>query len=928
MVGYERGSEWRRWDLHMHTPGTQKNDQYSGRTIDEKWDQFYQAVNDYIGDGSNPMKDIAVIGITDYMSIDNCKKVIRDKRLPASVRLVLPNVELRMVPLARQTPINIHCIFSPELLDELETRFFAKLFFDYMGTKYSASHEDLRRLGKAFSETEISDEEAYSIGVEQFVITPRDIENVFKNDAALREKTIIVVSNKSADGASGINQHQGYSTENGSQMDATRRSIYRMADLIFSSSQSDIKYFLGESADEPSVIKERYGSLKGCVHGSDAHSIDKIFEPDQQRYCWIKSDPTFNGLKQIVYEPKARIKISTIKPEEKPAYQIIDSVVFSNPDFSPEPVLFNDKLTCIIGGKSTGKSLLLHNMALAIDPSQVRKKVDVTKGGSRTIPEIQVNWADGTISCPNDASDAHKIVYVPQTYLNRLTDENEEKTEIDVIIQEIVMINAAAATAYQTMNNGLGSYKLDLDKKIYECIQKYNGYQAKRAALKDIGTLSGIQEEIKRLKKKKDELSKDASITAEEIAQYDAATEEVTRLNAEIAAIDSEILILTEMVDIVRSIDVPTEFSKETVSAVQIAIDAIKKQADETWKCEKGRIIEALKKKKAENESSRSKSKEIADKIAPKIADNEAVKKLSEQITAEEGKLLKYTEIEKQIGQLQQQYQQAVGAIVKSIADFKALRETYAGKINGNQDISKDGLTFSVTTPFRAEAFGKLLITIFDGRAIKTQKSWMDIDDLKEDWITNTENLTKLIDKILDGELRITKGKTAENALREIFADWYNSTYQVAMDGDVIGNMSPGKKALVLLKLLINLAESTCPILIDQPEDDLDNRSIFDELIPFISRKKIDRQIIIVTHNANVVLGGDAEEVIVANQDGNNAPNKSFRFEYRSGSIEDDVPISCDATDTLGKQGIQQHICDILEGGERAFDLRKNKYRI
>jgi ABC-type lipoprotein export system ATPase subunit len=61
------------------------------------------------------------------------------------------------------------------------------------------------------------------------------------------------------------------------------------------------------------------------------------------------------------------------------------------------------------------------------------------------------------------------------------------------------------------------------------------------------------------------------------------------------------------------------------------------------------------------------------------------------------------------------------------------------------------------------------------------------------------------------------------------------------------------------------LANSKFPILIDQPEDDLDNRSIFNELIPFIREKKIERQFIIVTHNANVVLGGDAEEVIVAN---------------------------------------------------------------
>ena len=64
----------------------------------------------------------------------------------------------------------------------------------------------------------------------------------------------------------------------------------------------------------------------------------------------------------------------------------------------------------------------------------------------------------------------------------------------------------------------------------------------------------------------------------------------------------------------------------------------------------------------------------------------------------------------------------------------------------------------------------------------------------------------------------------------------------------------------------------------------------FDELIPFIKKKKIDRQIIIVTHNANVVLGGDAEEIIVANQEGKNTPNKKYKFEYRSGAIEDDQP--------------------------------------
>ena len=145
--------------------------------------------------------------------------------------------------------------------------------------------------------------------------------------------------------------------------------------------------------------------------------------------------------------------------------------------------------------------------------------------------------------------------------------------------------------------------------------------------------------------------------------------------------------------------------------------------------------------------------------------------------------------------------------------------------------------------------------------------------------------------------------------------------------------MSPGKKALVLLQLLIDLDETDCPILIDQPEDDLDNRSIFEQLIPFIKKKKAVRQIIVVTHNANIVVGADAEEVIIANQNGADSPNKdSIQFFYRSGSIENDGPLLKETgvveDGILAKQGIQQHICDILEGGEKAFEKRKNKYNL
>ncbi|MGM9658642.1 MAG: hypothetical protein ACI3W9_06635 [Eubacteriales bacterium] len=206
--------------------------------------------------------------------------------------------------------------------------------------------------------------------------------------------------------------------------------------------------------------------------------------------------------------------------------------------------------------------------------------------------------------------------------------------------------------------------------------------------------------------------------------------------------------------------------------------------------------------------------------------------------------------------------------------------------------------------------------------------------ELFSDSMFTQELLADIIRKVLSGKLTTLRaGENTENTLRSLLTDWYNIKYVVKMGNDSVNVMSPGKKALVLLQLLIDLDETECPILIDQPEDDLDNRSIFEQLIPFIKKKKATRQIIVVTHNANIVIGADAEEVIVANQNGTDSPNKdSIHFSYRSGSIENDYPLIKSNGDIeegiLAKQGIQQHICDILEGGEKAFEKRKNKYNL
>jgi hypothetical protein len=87
--------------------------------------------------------------------------------------------------------------------------------------------------------------------------------------------------------------------------------------------------------------------------------------------------------------------------------------------------------------------------------------------------------------------------------------------------------------------------------------------------------------------------------------------------------------------------------------------------------------------------------------------------------------------------------------------------------------------------------------------------------------------------------------------------------------------------------------------------------------------------VIIVTHNPNVVVSADAEQIIVANQDGKDSPNEaSMKFQYVSGALEFSKPVDKKISFVLKSKGIREHVCEILEGGEDAFKQRERKYAI
>lgn len=924
-MAYKKGSEWGRWDLHIHTPETKKNDCYTGRTPDEKWDNFYNDINSYVSDETDPNKHIVAIGITDYLSIDNYKKVINDNRLPASIKLILPNVEMRCQPIANDSPINIHFIFNPDIVDSLESRFFSKLSMSFSTTDYSAAKDELIRLGKKSDDT-LDDNTAYKKGIELFVPELSTIKKVFENDQELRNNTLIFVSNSTGDGVSGAANHSDYITKDkSSQLTAFRQDIYNFVDGIFSAKPSDIKYFSGANEKIPpeKVIKE-CGGLKPCIHGSDAHCNKKIFEPDGKKYCWIKANPTFNGLKQIIYEPVERVKISPILPEAKMPYNVIDHIIINDDDFQKEAIYFNDKLTCIIGGKSTGKTLLLHNLAKAIDAKQVIEKEKDLSRNTKEIANIKVFWNDG------ETKDERKIVYIPQTYLNRLSDDKQNTNEIDNIIQEIVLLNEASKNTYQTVLDSVKSYKSELNKKILDLLSINSRIVSLINEKKEIGDAKGISDVISVLTVQKELLSSELNISQTDFENYEKSIQIIQNSDKELLLLQGNLSFIQALDTIVELKDFSVILSPEVDNLFTGAQKSVLNNANLEWISWKAKLLSLLDEKIKATLSLKQNAEKEKNKLEPKIKSSEALADITQKIANETSNKEKVEEIDAEIKKEVDLYYSVKNQILESIEKFKEIYQAYADIVNKNIKSEKEDLDFVVTVPFRKNDFIAKIRSVFHNNS-KDLKAIISLDEFNDSDYTK-ELMVQMVDKIIDGSLALKNGYNVESALREIFDDWYNIKYNVKMGEDSIDVMSPGKKALVLLKLLIDMAESKCPILIDQPEDDLDNRSVFDDLIPFIKKKKKDRQIIVVTHNANVVLGADADEIIVANQNGNNCPNKEHRFEYRTGAIEEDKPIyKGDKTledGILNKQGIQQHICDILEGGERAFELRKHKYHI
>ena len=183
------------------------------------------------------------------------------------------------------------------------------------------------------------------------------------------------------------------------------------------------------------------------------------------------------------------------------------------------------------------------------------------------------------------------------------------------------------------------------------------------------------------------------------------------------------------------------------------------------------------------------------------------------------------------------------------------------------------------------------------------------------------------LEAVASGSQKLKHNSSAEEVAQDVLTLAPTRRFFAVLDGDRIGgftrsSMTPGKQALFALTLTLSESDEPWPLLIDQPEDDLDSRSIYETIVPYLKARKRERQILMVTHDANLAIGADSEQVVVAD-----SPPTRRTFDYTTGSGQSQPKLE-DEPIILQSCGIREHACEVLDGGAEAFQKRRDKYRI
>ena len=967
MKNCSKGSIWRKWDLHVHTPFSILNNQF-GDDFDNYVRKLFRSAIDH---------NVSAIGLTDYCLLDGYKKVVEDYILnddklaelfdEDEIRkikniAIFPNLEFRLdklvvgkeVDLKWNRRTNFHVILSNELSPTLiQSEFLSRIQFEthaetgLKAERRALTKENLIEYGERLIEEhpEFRGQSALAVGICNASVNTSEIAELLTEDGRFKKNYLLALPCDED-----LSRVSWNSAGHG-----TRKTLIQQSQLIFSSNKRTRSFLLGDYHDNPSSFRKEFGLPKACIWGSDAHAYETLFEPDEENNTWIKADLTFEGLKQVVFEPRSRVAIQDTCPGDKVSYEVIDSVRFkdsSGKNIFPEyKIELNSDLNSIIGGKSSGKSLLLYHISRTANKEETVKKCDLAKAS--TYPEFEnesnfdfeITWNDNTKQSFRETNEQRPITYIPQLYINKLAEESG-RDQLNELVLEILYQDREIKLGAEELFKKCDSLNESISTQVTKLVSLRHKYAKEKGEKEKIGAENSVNNEKEKIIEKIEKIKKSSGFTPDERKIYKKLSDRLSVSEKRRSSLLRYIEIHTElknelvreMEDSFRNVALMTnseESEKKRFHTgsrlVQITLAKIQKIIDDL-PIEAGKNIRRANSLIGSLDERIINTTESLEKFSSKVKSQNELKGLLEAQKREEAKLRAIQEAGKKV---KSTLEQGKAASDQLKALYEQLFDTY-GEIealfNGAAKIDNENITLQASLEFDHNSFDSF-INCFDARGSLASILGDSIDS-ENNYIyskdTHLDSIFTLSEKVRDFSQiahKVRKSANEELILRNLLQDCFYISFNLLYKNDDIISMSPGKRGLVLLHLILHLSNSSHPILIDQPEDNLDNRTVYNELRDFIRERKERRQIIMVTHNANMVVSTDSECVIVANQAGqqHDMENEQFRFEYVSGAMECTF-FEPDAPSLLKKFGIREHICEVLEGGQLAFEERERKY--
>ena len=938
---YPKGSEWRKWDLQIHVPGANHADQYKAESGVDIWEKFIEYIKH---------SGVSVFGITDYFSVDGYEtfqEKIKDTPELKNKR-IFPCVELRLDMSVNIGSEHLHChlIFDDEYGISNIKNFLAHLPLKNKktnGTTAYCTDADITACG----------------GYKGVSVTKEALEESLK-DSFGNDRRFLIAGVASGMGSNRANANANVKKELSDDFD-------NFCDLYFGH-EDNRDYYLRKDRYEN---KNKKAEPKPVISTSDCHSFNdcenrlgkKFASQDKEGndlerfgFSWIKADITFEGLRQIIFEPLDRIAFGYEKPELKKSYHLIDKVQFidntGNHDFPSDPIEISQNLATIIGGKSTGKSLLLYYMAKTIDRQEVENRLGdppATQYDFDDSPDFnfEVVWADGvstylkSVEGENEAGE-RKILYIPQNYLNKLSEKSViGRDTLNKFVRDVLLQDENERAKYEDNLSKIKSLSISIPASVANLYQIKQEIEEIEENIKQLGEEKGIKKYIAQLQKEADGIKSKSDLSEQEITDYEVLLEKEKHTTTEIAVLSDDKKNLNSFrQDFSRQLEYLEELCNAQAS--YLGNEEIKKEFSQglagigqiktNLLAGTDKLITSV---DAKIKSRQNELEETKKNLAPFMARvklQDELEKKNEAIGNEQKQLDKIAIEKKSLESKRNLYDKEKKSLIEAYGEIFSGYDAATNEFKKSEDKFKD-IKLNVSVGFNAERFNDEVIqSVLNTSDIKRNicdAHWKDEYEYQFVPSTHVTFITEILSGVVDGNIKTIKNRSAKDAVIKILEDYFVLDFKITYKNDPLDKMSPGKKGLVLLRLLIDLSNEEWPILLDQPEDDLDNRSVYDELVSFVKNKKKQRQIVIVTHNPNLVVGADAEQVIVANQEGQQKgrDNKKFKFEYVSGALENSFELSEAKQEAiLFRKGQRQHVYEVLEGGKEAFQKREQKY--